>query len=442
MSLPQRIKACSIMLVLALLFSTGCQTTTTVLMKTPNIYVGHGEVFNEVPESQRNTDVKVLYGTDRAPALDKQGALKEPIEYTYQRSHALACGIATVSLDSRATWDELVQASMTQNRERNYYPRLVEVEQSVEWPPTNNRYVPDNLFDTEIMLDEILASGETRARRQFCQLFETYGDSTEPQPVYLFIHGYNTDFTYATVTMAQIWHFLGRKGIPAVYSWPAGRGGPRGYMFDRESGEFTIFHLKQFLRTMAACENVSEINIIAHSRGTDVAISALRELHLEISGNSKDSQLTQRTLKLNHVILAAPDLDMQVVAQRVAAEGLLGVPNHFLMYISPDDRAILLATWLFNSVKRIGMLRATDLEPQQQQLIENMPRLEVIEAAISRTDFFGHGYFYRHPAVSSDLVLVLKDNKLPGIDNGRPLEQYNGMYVLKPGYPDFTIEQK
>jgi esterase/lipase superfamily enzyme len=67
-----------------------------------------------------------------------------------------------------------------------------------------------------------------------------------------------------------------------VYSWPAGQAGLlRGYSGDRESGEFTVFHLKEFIRTIAAIDEVEKINFSAHSRGTDVILTALRELIIE-----------------------------------------------------------------------------------------------------------------------------------------------------------------
>jgi len=419
-------------------FCNGCQTAVP-LMETPNIYAGKTDAYADVPEQLRSPEVRVLYGTDRAPLKDKAGEVVSPLELTYQRSHALSVGFATVRLDDSATWEELVDASLTQTRKRNFYPEMTGIEPKIEWPASNFRYgaSPNNEMELEIYPDVL--AGETSGQENLCELVSGYGGVEGPQEVFLFIHGYNTDFEYASVTMAQVWHFLERKGIPAVFSWPAGRGGARGYMFDRESGEFAIFHLKQFIRALAACDKVSKINIIAHSRGTDVALTTLRELHLESGGDGKG---TREKFKLSHVILAAPDLDMQVIAQRVAAEGLYGVPEHMIVYLCPDDRAILLATWIFNSVKRIGMLKYSDMNSMQTNGLEQMRRLEVIQADVKRVDFIGHGYFYSHPAVSSDLILLLKDNKGIGSANGRPLEQHNGMYVLKPGYPEFDIEQK
>jgi esterase/lipase superfamily enzyme len=219
--------------------------------------------------------------------------------------------------------------------------------------------------------------------------------------------------------MAQLWHFLGRFGVPIVYAWPAGRGGLRGYATDRESGEFTVFHLKQFLRAIADCPDVERVHIIAHSRGSDVILTALRELTEYYKGTG---QRPGEALKLGNLILAAPDIDWQVFAERVAAEQLLAVAERTTIYLSPDDKAIRLATILFDSGRRLGQLFVSDLSNRQRDVLRDLRNLAVVDARIQQGDFLGHGYFYANRAVSSDLILVLRDGRDPGAENGRPLE--------------------
>jgi len=62
--------------------------------------------------------------------------------------------------------------------------------------------------------------------------------------------------------MAELWHFLGRIGVPIVYTWPAGHPGLFSYTYDRESSEFTIFHLRQVLELIAGFPEVERINLI------------------------------------------------------------------------------------------------------------------------------------------------------------------------------------
>ena len=47
-----------------------------------------------------------------------------------------------------------------------------------------------------------------------------------------------------------------------------------------------------------------------------------------------------------------------------------------------------------------------------------------------------HFYFYGHPAISSDLILLLRDNRGPGADNGRPLaDEAGGLWRIDEDYP-------
>ena len=49
-----------------------------------------------------------------------------------------------------------------------------------------------------------------------------------------------------------------------------------------------MFHLRRSLRFLAGCEDVEKIHLIAHSRGADATMSALRELHLEYRAAGQD----------------------------------------------------------------------------------------------------------------------------------------------------------
>ncbi|WP_367646750.1 alpha/beta hydrolase [Ruegeria arenilitoris] len=102
-----------------------------------------------------------------------------------------------------------------------------------------------------------------------------------------------------------------------MYSWPSRRGSLFGYFTDRESGECTIFHLKETLRMLCAMSKVKRLHIIAHSRGTDVTTTALRELMIEARAYGCDPR---RVLKVENLILPAQDLDFGVVSQRLIEE--------------------------------------------------------------------------------------------------------------------------
>lgn len=410
---------------LLLVGMTGCQTPG--LMATPNLYErGYRDPFASVPVPLQSNKVDVIYATDRKPA----DANKNGLPYTYKRSTSLALGVARVEFGHDVPWDQVVSESKSFARSLKLAPTLVDTKEVVRLLPSNERF---EVVDGKLKTQDAVIADEMAGRQQLGALLHETLQYTSEKDVYLFVHGYNNTFQDAVFTIGQLWHFLGRVGVPIAYTWPAGRGGIRGYTADRESGEFTIFHLKQFMRALASLPEVHKIHIIGHSRGTDVVMTALRELHIECRGAGKD---TRNELKLGNLVLAAPDLDFEVVTQRVGAEGLMRVPEQFTVYISPDDRAIGLSSWLFDSVRRIGQLRFTDLSAYQKKQSVSLGSIEVIDARAKRVDPFGHSYFYQSPAVSSDLILILREHRAAGAANGRPLRsEGGGFWTLENDYP-------
>ena len=161
--------------------------------------------------------------------------------------------------------------------------------------------------------------------------------------------------------MAELWHFLGRIGVPIVYTWPAGHPGLFGYTYDRESSEFTIYHLRQLLEFIASFPEVEKINIIAHSRGTDVAVTALRELTIE--GQGSGTQSAEKYTRF--IILCWQRLTWIYRSPNAAPDRrsyMAWSADRFTIYTSPADKAIGWANKLFASPKgRVGNLRIEDM---------------------------------------------------------------------------------
>ena len=175
------------------------------------------------------------------------------------------------------------------------------------------------------------------------------------------------------------------------------------------------------------------LSAAAHSRGTDVAISALRELHIGCRGEGRK---TSDVLKLENLVLAAPDLDEDVFVQRFVAEDLLSVARRTTIYASYRDQALELADFVFGSKKRVGALAPRDFSPKVRGALARLPQLQFIECKATRFSSFNHDYIFADPAALSDLILVLRDRRAPGAENGRPLSQpVEGVWELTNDYP-------
>lgn len=407
---------------LAVLAASGCGARP--LVASPHVVTQQDPAtYFERCRAGAGAEMEVLYATDRDVDHDRHGPA-----YGHGRSKRLAYGSATVVPKPHDSWDEFARESTRRLRRHGY-----------TLGPGECRELGAFHFRWE----QLAAAGDeadgpeealvipAEQRQAFHDVLAGRLAETGHKDVYVFVHGFNNAFGDAVYRAAELWHFLGRVGVPVAYSWPAGRGGPRGYLYDRESGEFTVFHLKQFLACVAACPQVERVHVVAHSRGTDVAISALRELHIACRARGRS---TRAELKLENLVLAAPDLDEEVFVQRFVAENLLAAAGRTTIYTSPGDRAIELADLAFASRRRIGQLGPRDFSPRVRAALARQPRLQFVECRVTHLST-SHDYVFAHPAALSDLILVLRDRRPPGAEHGRPLRQpVEGVWELTDDY--------
>ena len=419
--------------IITALLLTAC-SGQRMMMPTPNVYVDSDtETYESLHQDLKSTEVPLFYITDRVPEKDENGNLK----YGYGRTASLAFGTVVVDLGEDLTWEQLLETSRTQKRLKDVPLKVTELHEIVRGPNTPIPYteIDDQIVEDPDFVAQRIATGEVFREAVVKQL------ALSPRKeVFIFVHGYHNDFDDAAFVMAELWHFLGRAGVPIVYSWPAGHPGLLGYTYDRESSEFTVYHLRRVLKYIASFPEVEKINIIAHSRGTDVALSALRELTIQARAAGIHPR---KKYKIHNFVLAAPDLDAQVAVQRIVGDYMTLSADRFTIYASPADRAIGWAKKLFDSPKgRMGNLQVTDLP---DELIDGLGKSSSNFAVINfmpssdksapNKDSFGHSYFRNAPSVSSDLILMLRDDLDPG-SPGRPLEYLGSKFwQVPPGYP-------
>lgn len=413
---------------LSLVTLAGC-SSKTYLMPTPNVYtLPNWNPFADVPPPLQGDQVSVLYITDRVP----EEQTPDHWEYGYHRSRSAAFGEAVVQIGDGLSWDDLVQASRARKRSKKLEIKVTATSELARFAKT-----PPML----VITDAQMASHKTPpvdpaqadAERRFKEELAARLAQTPRKEVFIFVHGFNNTFEDAVLTTAELWHFLGREGVPVCYTWPAGVGLLKAYEYTLASTQFTVYHFKQALRLIASCPEVEKVHIIAHSRGTAVTTAALRELHLEIRGTGD----TQKTLKLGTVILAAADIDLDVAIARNATERIGRAVERSAIYISHHDDALGLSGWLFGG-GRLGDVDLKMFDKAEIEALRNSQRLQLIDARVKKRGL-GHSYFHTDPAVSSDLVLLMRYQLLPGAKHGRPLGvSDDGLWLVHDDYPGST----
>ena len=417
-----------------LLTLCGCAGVERTLMPAPNLYTAPNAppLFSDLPEELRTPQIDLMYVTDRLPEYSGAGSL----DYGYKRSPSVAFGSAVVAMRPEMDWEELERLSIARNRSTRLTLKLVSIEERGRFAQTPAHI---EVVDGEIRYESEYLEINQKAEEDFRRELLVRLAQAPRKEVVMFVHGFNNDFDDAAYTLAELWHYLGRQFVPILFTYPAGRGGPSGYIYDRESGEFAIYHLKSIIRVLSDIPELESFHLIAHSRGTDVTASAVRELALE--ARAARAELPDE-MQNSHIVLAAPDLDMDVLAQRVIAEQLGRETRNITIYTSRSDKAIGLAEWFFRSNQRLGSLSASDLSEEELSQLALFEGISIVELSKKSRPGSSHGYFHSDPAASSDLILMLRYGKEPGAENGRPLQPIaQGFWEIEPEYPQFSNGQ-
>ncbi len=205
----------------------------------------------------------------------------------------------------------------------------------------------------------------------------------------IFVHGFNSSYEEAVFRFAQISHDTGVDAAPVLFTWPS-QGSIFGYLYDRESANYSRTSLERIIEDAAARSDVSEITIMAHSMGSWLTMEALRQMAIR-SG--------ELPAKLNNVILASPDLDVDVFNEQLNEIG--PGQSRITIFTSQDDRALLVSRRLAGGVQRLG---AVDLTRPEVQADFERRGITVVDLTDIRT---GDGLNHTKFAQSAEVVQAI-----------------------------------
>ncbi len=399
------------------LFISSCSSTRD-LVPTPNLILKNKNLLNS-----KNKDMipRLIYITDRKPEIKK-----ENFTYTSKRSSSMAFGLADVSFLGPKSWDTLQKESVKKNRDNQISLSLSKISEFSRFPKTP---IPFKIVSGKILEDIKKRSQYDKEKEKLQRLIKKQLSVSDKKEVILYIHGFNNSFSDAILNLADIWHFSGRYGVPLLYSWPAGIGGLLGYFTERESGEFTIFHLKEFLRILKETKEILKVHVIAHSRGTDIVTSAMRELIIESKAAGRSPY---KEYKIASLTLAAPDLDFEVVRQRLIAEKFAQGFGQINIYTNSADGALGVAQKLMSGI-RFGKLQRGTLGENETKIFRSIKHVNFINVTGVK-GFLGHSYYRSHPGALSDIIQIIKTNSLPGTPQRPLIHKGENFWELKANY--------
>ncbi|MGV1793017.1 alpha/beta fold hydrolase [Rhizobium lusitanum] len=269
------------------------------------------------------------------------------------------------------------------NGERSPKPYLTEIAVSippkrdpgtVQWPrrlPPN----PDTDFAvTRVKQIDTISEGKTWFKQH-----------VEDGHALVFVHGFNNKYEDSVFRLAQIVHDSRMRATPILFTWPS-RASLFAYEYDKESTNYSRTALEQALRILARDPNVKDITILAHSMGTWLAMESLRQMGI------RDGHVDP---KIRDVILASPDIDIQVFAKQFVE---MGSPHpKFTIFVSQDDRALAASSWITGRVQRLGAINPAE-EPYRSRL-EKAGITAIDLTKVKSGDSMNHGKFAESPQI-------------------------------------------
>jgi esterase/lipase superfamily enzyme len=312
--------------------------------------------------------VPVFYGTDRVRADEPKR-----IVYTSDRARRLELGRALVTVP---------KVHQVPNIERPFAIRLFNVTIYEQAEDPKQHFTLREL--KALSRDEFQALVRERVG----------GSRSFKDQAVVFVHGYNTGFDYALYRTAQMAYDLKFDGATFLYSWPSG-GGVAGYGYDRESSTQTEPYLKEFLSLVLKESGAKSVSVIAHSMGNLPLLNVLRDLGPSLPPD----------VRLNEIILAAPDVDRDVFANLAANIRQYG--RGVTLYCSANDRAMAASRRVAGGVPRAGDV------PVDGPIV--IAGIDTIDVSQTSTDMLAlnHSSYAQKSALLNDIGLLLLTGERP-----------------------------
>jgi len=168
--------------------------------------------------------------------------------------------------------------------------------------------------------------------------------------ILFFVHGYNNTVSDSLLRIAQFSEDTDFAGVPVLFSWASAAKTSR-YVYDLNSA---LIARPRFLDTAGIIRrsNATGVSLFAHSMGAFLTMEAIVQAQL---ANDYD----QNTGRLDNIMLAAPDIDLDLFKTQLAS--LPKDRRNIFVFVSHDDKALGFSRRISGGVERAGSANDEEL---------------------------------------------------------------------------------
>ncbi|MDZ7888718.1 MAG: alpha/beta hydrolase [Pseudomonas sp.] len=393
------------------LFLLACSAPNPLmLMSTPVIYEQAAiDPFAHLQEEERDPNIELFYATNRSP---------EAGGYGNQYSDTLHLGRTDVRLGSaQDQWPELHAASLSATRTH-------------ELPLSLNSVREDAILPVQQTIEVPLS----QELQKYVDAINLDLAKARDKEILIYVHGAKVDFANANQLTGELVHFAGRDFVGMAFAWPSHQN-ILSYLvgIDVARARQSSQALSQLIELLARHTAAERINLVAYSAGGRVASLALQGLASRHP--ALDTQQLQARYRVGAVIFAAADVPEELFEERLP--GISRVAEQVMITVSDKDDALMLAHQLMPGGPRIGTVQAeASLQGfASRNHLNNVTLLDVSSQHKAAGGVIaGHHYWYRHPWVSSDVILLMRTNLQPA-QRALTVSEHPAVWYMRPDYP-------
>jgi esterase/lipase superfamily enzyme len=154
--------------------------------------------------------------------------------------------------------------------------------------------------------------------------------------------------------------------------------------------------LENMLLELIGHPAVNNIHLVAHSMGTMLSVEALRQVHSRLGETA--------ALKMGAIVLASPDIDIDVFASTVRRIGSLS--KRITVLTAANDRALGIINRLAGGISRVGTAEKERLEELG---------LRVIDASQFGGSGINHDLFLSNDQVREQVRRAIQESERSGV---------------------------
>jgi esterase/lipase superfamily enzyme len=211
----------------------------------------------------------------------------------------------------------------------------------------------------------------------------------------VYVHGFNQSFEQATLDAARLADGVKFRGETILFTWPS-RSALLDYIHDRDSAMWSRDALESMLMELIGHPAVNNIHLVAHSMGTMLSVEALRQIHARMGEPA--------ALKIGAIVLASPDIDIDVFSSSVRRIGSLA--KRITVLTAANDRALGIINRLAGGIARVGTAEKKQLEALG---------LKVIDASQFGGSGINHDLFLSNDQVREQVRRAIQESERSGL---------------------------